>query len=228
MQLSKTVLQHSTPLWSCSHSHPSRDAPTTFPISFPLPTYARWSSSLLPPTTRFTRGNFRLTISYQLSVQLTRRGRLRRDERIVTEFAYAPRTIPDAGPSIRSSFRIDTTDAMGVDENKLTEAVRWKAANLQPLTPIDDPLPILVRVLADICKIRRNLLPTHSHSSISHHLQAIPQGHQSLSGSSSRHRTSSVLCRQGVCSKAQTPFRSSSLNSCHSVLARHLLLLNAP
>lgn len=228
MQLSKTVLQHSSPLWSCSQSHPSRDTPTTFPISFPLPTYARWSSSLLPPTTRFTRGNFKLTISYQVSIQLTRRGRLRRDERIVTEFAYAPRTIPDVGPSIGNSFRIDTTNTTGMDENKPSGAVRWKAANLQPLTAVDDPLPILVRVFADIRKIRRNLLPTHSHSSISHHLQAIPRGHQSLSGSLSRHRTSSALYRQGVCSKAQTPFRSSSLNSCHSVLARHLLLSNGP
>lgn len=146
LQLSKTVLQHSSPLWSCSQSHPSRDTPTTFPISFPLPTYARWSSSLLPPTTRFTRGNFKLTISYQVSIQLTRRGRLRRDERIVTEFAYAPRTIPDVGPSIGNSFRIDTTNTTGMDENKPSGAVRWKAANLQPLTAVDDPLPILLYI----------------------------------------------------------------------------------
>lgn len=144
LQHSKTVLQYSTPIWSSSHSQSRRDPPTTFSVSAPLPTYARWSSALLPPTTRFAQGNFKLAVTYEVAVQLTRSGKLRRDERLSTEFAYVPRTIPDAGPSIPNTCGSEADDAAALEENKSFGTVRWKAANVKPLTTIIDPASVTV------------------------------------------------------------------------------------
>ncbi|KAG8966181.1 hypothetical protein FRB90_011014, partial [Tulasnella sp. 427] len=107
----------------------------TFPISFPLPTYARWSSALLPPTTRFVQGNFKLTVTYEIAVQLNRHGRLRRDERLAAEFAYAPRSIPDAGLSNGNSCRSETINPEEVEESKVHGGVRWKVVNVKSTTP---------------------------------------------------------------------------------------------
>lgn len=144
LQHSKTVLHYSSPIWSCSHSQSRRDAPATFSVSAPLPTYARWSSALLPPTTRFAQGNFKLAVSYEVAVQLKRSGRLRRDERVSAEFAYAPRTIPDAGPSISSPCVSEATDVTAQEESKSLGDVRWKAADLKPSTTIIDPASVTV------------------------------------------------------------------------------------
>lgn len=191
-------MHYSSPIWSCSHSQSRRDAPATFSVSAPLPTYARWSSALLPPTTRFAQGNFKLAVSYEVAVQLKRSGRLRRDERVSAEFAYAPRTIPDAGPSISSPCVSEATDVTAQEESKSLGDVRWKAADLKPSTTIIDPASVTVWQAPGSRNIPCNLPHVTSYRSTFRHLRATLRGHQSISGLSSRHRITSTCCRPQV------------------------------
>ncbi|KAG8942466.1 hypothetical protein FRC04_003634 [Tulasnella sp. 424] len=141
----RTVLFHTENLWSASESTPRPESPQTFSISFPLPTYARGSSSVLPPSFSSYSSSIELDVRYSLAVEMTRQG-IHRNQSINTGFYYLPRS----SPTHLLEVQVAPGSAGGKTDEE-TEGLRWKMveANLDRPNSGQDgsvlglPLPLI-------------------------------------------------------------------------------------
>ncbi|CAG8624672.1 13295_t:CDS:2, partial [Acaulospora colombiana] len=97
----KTLLLKTQVLWTRPESATcSPEAPSTFPFSFPLPTYIQGSDIRLPHSYATIHPGLNGDVTYQVRVDLYRKG-LRRHERYVTNSVLSPLTRSADSPSSR-------------------------------------------------------------------------------------------------------------------------------
>lgn len=116
----RTVLLHTETFWSASESTSRPESPRTFHISFPLPTYARGCSSLLPPSISSYSASIELDVRYSLTVDMSRQG-IHRNQTINTGFHYLPRSTPAHPLEIQVA-----PGSAGGKTDEENEGLRWK------------------------------------------------------------------------------------------------------
>lgn len=116
----RSVLLHTETLWSASESTPRPESPQTFSISFPLPTYARGCSSVLPPSFSSYSSSVELDVRYSLAVDMTRQG-IHRNQTINTGFYYLPKSTPTHSLEVQVA-----SGSGGGKTDEETEGLRWK------------------------------------------------------------------------------------------------------
>lgn len=140
----RTVLFHTETLWSASESTPRPESPQTFSISFPLPTYARGSSSVLPPSFSSYSSSIELDVRYSLAVDMTRQG-IHRNQSINTGFYYLPRS----SPAHSLEVQVAPGSARGKTDEE-TEGLRWKMVEANLDRPNSGQDGSVVRVGLDL------------------------------------------------------------------------------
>ncbi|KAG8920358.1 hypothetical protein FRC01_000801, partial [Tulasnella sp. 417] len=126
----RTLLLHTETLWSASESTPRPESPQTFRISFPLPSYARGCSSLLPPSISSYSSSIELDVRYSLTVDMSRQG-IHRNQTINTGFHYLPRSTPAHPLEVQVA-----PGSAGGKTDEETEGLRWKMVEAKLDGPI--------------------------------------------------------------------------------------------
>lgn len=164
------VLNHVQCLWSSSDPtssalyHPSTSSrhphPKSLPISYPLPTYAYASSSLLPPSRRAASSNLRLLVRYEIFVDLYRDGcLLHRHERVGGEWRYLPRSVPDPSGIIEGTPNDQPRSEVSQPKGEITPAPSpdpWKVFGLGVSDSRECPRDLTVQVSVSGYQLKRS------------------------------------------------------------------------
>ncbi|KAG8908142.1 hypothetical protein FRB99_000170 [Tulasnella sp. 403] len=121
----RIVLFHSVILWSSSRDGPPPSEQRKYPISFPIPSYARARTTLLPPTMTASFPGLDTEISYSIRLDMVRR-RFRRHECTSTVFYYLPRSIPTSLHVLGPAFEEVE------DKSEAPDQVHWKFVDVNP------------------------------------------------------------------------------------------------
>ncbi|KAG8884706.1 hypothetical protein FRB97_003490 [Tulasnella sp. 331] len=121
----RIVLFHTIPLWSSSRDGARPTGPRTYPISYPLPTYARSRGTALPPTMSTAFQSLDVDVRYHIKIDMVRQG-LHRHECTSTVLFYLPRSVPTSLSSVTSAF--EEVEA----KSEAEEDVQWKMTEIIP------------------------------------------------------------------------------------------------
>ncbi|KAG8949342.1 hypothetical protein FRC03_000374 [Tulasnella sp. 419] len=121
----RVVLFEHKILWSETPGEAPPSTPTEFPISFPLPTYARGRNTALPPTATMITPCMEGDVRYSIKIDMCRKG-LRRHECTMTPILYLPRSVPTSVRSVNTTFE-------EVEEKALeSPEIQWRTTEVQP------------------------------------------------------------------------------------------------
>ncbi|KAG8997717.1 hypothetical protein FRB93_013957 [Tulasnella sp. JGI-2019a] len=123
----RVVLFHNIVLWSSTKEGygPRPTEPRTYPISYPLPTYARSSGAPLPPTTSTMFQSLDIDVRYHIKIDMVRQG-LYRHECTSTVLFYLPRSVPTSLSSVAPAF--EEVEA----KSEAEEEIQWKMVDVIP------------------------------------------------------------------------------------------------
>ncbi len=114
----RIVLLHKIVVWRPDRSSPRPQGSQTFPIMFPIPSYARGRRTHLPPTTSLRIANANVDVRYSIMIDMSRTG-FHRHECNSTVFFYLPRSIPSSHRRLADGFE-EVEDKTGSDD------VEWR------------------------------------------------------------------------------------------------------